>query len=674
MLPPPLMKIVCSIVCAVSALAFAGSLSAQEADRTFDTPDVTIEWQFGLAGKIYGSDREDIRQGFANHVSFLITNHRDSVLEGVIDVGIRLQQMKMAKPAHEPVDIGPGSTKRFSFYLETSNDGGRPWGGWNTPSFAAQGGEVEVSLNEASSGRLLWRRSEGYAVEEMMYASPLRCLVIGKSNRVPMYRVALPSPGNQQGPIGLGDRSIEFKEIAPWQSPDHFPCLAPFNAVVLSPDIEPDALTVAQQRALAEYVVNSGILVLPTETVDSWRESIFTDTRRLPFALKETTTTDLFLYGNGKVFALKMPAVGNPDAASERQLYDLIDTHPHPPLALTENPERWSSDLGINATKSAMTVAGFLGLYGVISIACLYFFRRIRRPALIRAVIVMIALFSVGSVGMGLYLRVIPGDVEWSTLTEACVGGGAIQHGKFHFISAGNRNQTFEVTPAETLLQPSRPLPYWYGYDNTQQAWRRETLQLDGSEAYGSANIPILPWGHAHWKSRLYIGDIQPIQVTVQLPDRRQDEAKVTVTNPNTFSISAASITIQRSSDSASLNIGKKDRGTFVVAPLGSIPPMKTITVEVMLSTNSGSPYAQPLPGQIFGYLSGNLSESPGIGITPGKGFDESNIYQGDFRHSFQQRLDTTGLPTDQELVDFLNTSTNIPPTPANPGGFILLQ
>ncbi|MEZ5330167.1 MAG: hypothetical protein R3F19_34405 [Verrucomicrobiales bacterium] len=23
----------------------------------------TIEWQFGLAGKIYGSDREDIRQG-----------------------------------------------------------------------------------------------------------------------------------------------------------------------------------------------------------------------------------------------------------------------------------------------------------------------------------------------------------------------------------------------------------------------------------------------------------------------------------------------------------------------------------------------------------------------------------------------------------------------------------
>ncbi|MEZ5330170.1 MAG: hypothetical protein R3F19_34420 [Verrucomicrobiales bacterium] len=52
---------------------------------------------------------------------------------------------------------------------------------------------------------------------------------------------------------------------------------------------------------------------------------------------------------------------------------------------------------------------------------------------------------------------------------------------------------------------------------------------------------------------------------------------------------------------------------------------MKTITVEVMPGTNSGSPYAQPLPGQIFGYLSGNLSESPGIGITPGKGFDESN-------------------------------------------------
>ncbi|MEZ5330168.1 MAG: hypothetical protein R3F19_34410 [Verrucomicrobiales bacterium] len=58
------------------------------------------------------------------------------------------------------------------------------------------------------------------------------------------------------------------------------------------PDIEPDALTVAQQRALAECVVNSGILVLPTETVDSWRESIFTDAGGYPSS--KTTTTDLF--------------------------------------------------------------------------------------------------------------------------------------------------------------------------------------------------------------------------------------------------------------------------------------------------------------------------------------------------------------------------------------------
>ncbi|MEZ5330169.1 MAG: hypothetical protein R3F19_34415 [Verrucomicrobiales bacterium] len=82
------------------------------------------------------------------------------------------------------------------------------------------------------------------------------------------------------------------------------------------------------------------------------------------------------------------------------------------------------------------------------------FFRRMRRPALIRAVIVMIALFSVGSVGMGLYLRVIPGDVSGQHIRRSLRRRGRDSTLETFSFSAGNRNQTFEVTPAETLLSP----------------------------------------------------------------------------------------------------------------------------------------------------------------------------------------------------------------------------
>ncbi|MDA0810781.1 MAG: hypothetical protein O3C21_00090, partial [Verrucomicrobia bacterium] len=395
MLPQSLINLV---YLAVFAVIFAVPLSAQEPDLpTFDSPDVTIEWQFGLAGRIYGSDREDLRRDFANHVSFLITNHRDTIMEGVIDVGILSEHTPITNLTHESVAIGPGSTKRFSFSLSDSPF----WGSWNSPSFTAQpGAGVKASFKEAQSNRLLWQRSELYVVEEMRYASQLRCLVIGNPRRVPVHSPPLlprlPQGSQQGNALALGERSLEFQQISPWQAPDSFPCLAPFNAVVLSPDIEPDAFTAAQQRALAEYVVNSGVLVLPTETADGWREAIFSNNKRLPFSLKETADGDLFLYGNGKVSTLRMPAVGTQDAVSARQLYDLIDRHLEPPLAMKLDRQFRSSQLGTHATESAMIVAGFLGLYGVISVGALYFFRRMRRLALIRAVIVMIALFSTG--------------------------------------------------------------------------------------------------------------------------------------------------------------------------------------------------------------------------------------------------------------------------------------
>ncbi|MGK0190396.1 MAG: hypothetical protein ACI9R3_006222 [Verrucomicrobiales bacterium] len=481
------MKILGIIPICLCTLIIAVSAKAQESDlRRFDTPYVTIEWQFGLAGKIFGSDRYDLMQDFTNPVSFLITNHRNSLLEGELVVGLHLRpKLVVALPlrpgmvqrtekqiqlSKATIAVGPGSTKRIS--LPTSDQTQRHR---NSPSFIT--GEAEASFTESASGRLLWRRSKAYVVDEMARGK-LRCLIIGDPTRIPTFN-ASPFQGNwgSQSLPSPRERQVDYLRIDPWQAPDSFPNLAAINAVVLSPELNANALTLAQHRALAEYVANSGIVVLPVESADGWREKIFTESKRLPFSLAETENDNLFLYGNGKVLALEMPVTNGLGPSEEgQQMYDLMDLHPEPPLAIKLKEQYWTGDLGPNAAKSAMMVAGIFGIYTIVSLCCLYLFRRMRRAALIRALIVMIALFSTGAVGTGVYVGAIPGDVEWISLTEVCQGGGAIQHGRFHFNSAGSRNQEFAVEPAETLLQQNSHAIERHNYYDDSEILERGTF------------------------------------------------------------------------------------------------------------------------------------------------------------------------------------------------------
>ena len=118
-----------------------------------------------------------------------------------------------------------------------------------------------------------------------------------------------------------------------------------------------------------------------------------------------------------------------------------------------------------------------------------------------------------------------------------------------------------------------------------------------------------------------------------------------------------------------------------MVAQLGSIPPKQTITVDDLLSTDRRLPSSiaqptEPLAGQIAGYIVGHLPDGLGVNITPGKGFEDSDLSYSDTRHAFFQRLDPSGLPTSKELTDFMNSGSGIDPNipAAGPAGGFMIQ
>lgn len=643
---------------AAIALWMCSQLCAQDFDeRSFDSPELTIEWQFGLGGKIFGSGNSDISPNFSNQASFKITNHSNALINGYLAINLIPQgQDKQLEPNHRalsqtPVDIGPGTTKRFSFYLNQDRESA-----WNASWFYIRDiPGVEATFTDAATDTLLWRRADEYVVEEMSNTNLLRCLMIGSTKQAPTVNIA---PGNTEI-LAPRQRPLDYTAIDPWQAADSFPIYAPMDAIVLSPEIDQQSLTLSQKRALAEYVVNHGILAIPSETADAWIEQLFANQQQPPFTLKQTADADLFLYGHGKVIILKMPQPGTSDTSSAWKLYDLIDQRLAAPLPWNADEAYWSNDLGANSTESAIYAAGFLSFYTLFGLVSLYLFRKSGRRKLIRCMLALVAVFSAGSVSLGVYLKSLPGDVEWGSHTEVCASGGAVQYGQFHLISAGGNNQNLQVTPPSTLLQPVVDQQYHYG----DYYMPRERLRLDGDEHYGKAEVPILPWGHARWSGRAYVEAIQPLNVSLSLPTKDTREAHVTVTNPNSFPIFHSYILIQRQPLPRQRTKGAQRPISHFRVSLGSIPPMQTIVVQQDIRANRSyySGGYRPLKGHLFVYLNGTMTESPSIQITPGKGFDLGQIPSHDrdprSQHSFFQILDPADFPTDKELVDTITAA-----------------
>ncbi|MGK0189625.1 MAG: hypothetical protein ACI9R3_005442 [Verrucomicrobiales bacterium] len=186
---------------------------------------------------------------------------------------------------------------------------------------------------------------------------------------------------------------------------------------------------------------------------------------------------------------------------------------------------------------------------------------------------------------------------------------------------------------------------------------------------HGKTTVPILPWGHAFWNGRLYIGGIKSLEISLQFTRKLHRQVEVTVTNPNTFFVTDARLNLHRVSSNAS----GANQSLFMQASLGLVPPLKTVTIKtVMIKNGNFSPRGfrptDPLRGQIHAYLVGMLSQSPGIVITPGGGFKHDNSYL-ESRHSFLQRVNVSPIPMEKEIIDhFFPKDTPFVPPATQPG------
>jgi hypothetical protein len=655
----------------VFAVAWSSVVVGQEEPRPeqdpslvpIETPGTAVEWQFGLGGTVFSPARSDGRMaassGGANHTAFRITNDRETVLSGILEIEIMTQHRKV-KVLREKVEIGPGSTKRLSFALTDEvllfqHD---------APRFAA--GRLLVE-NPDGPPTVLWQfgdefqfhyeRSVSWVSYQGVEALPV--LVVGDASIDPA--VTFNNGSIQQLRPRLGDRPLQIIRADPWAMPDWYPCLATVRGVVLSDNLDGNQFTRAQERAIAGYVASGGVLIVGP-AVEGWPDRLF---RHGPLPLVPVPGEASRWYcGTGVVEKVKLSGlVANlPDDAEQQQIQKRIDAHPEYPMMNRLSRRSYSGELGVNGWKTVTVLAGFLTLYALISGPALLMFRRLRHKVVIRIVLCVIAAFSGLSVMLGLFVRAASGDYEWVTLTEIGTGGGAIQHGQYHLISAGSRKQLFKLSDPDALLVPAMtPMHGYYDFDEATG----ERLVLTGREARGEMSVPIAPWGHAFLKSRSYLADVQPIDISVTVKSDAPNGKMldVAVTNLNSFYVSNAMLVfywgaeLPISNPRMNENIGVRQ---FSIGPLspGRKRSLEPLHFNRMLpssaqrrfrtgawNVNIPSP-APPLVGRFTVYLFGELVSSPGVRVSAESGFEQSGE-----AHYFMQRLAPGQYPAYEELV-----------------------
>ncbi len=325
----------------------------------------------------------------------------------------------------------------------------------------------------------------------------------------------------------MASRTMESIGLTPVELPDSDAPLHGFYAVILTSTVPHRAITDLQLRALANYVIAGGMVLLPARN-EALRRKLLS---RLPLPPtrppQAAPPLTLQPAGNGLLAWYDNPLFGNRTEAEtgRRAIRRQIETRPQPGFPKFLAPGRW--DRGgptPQATRNIFLLLAGFALFTICIGPVSLLFWKARKRTIILYVVTTVTFFSLLTAALAIYSRTSAGAARWLTVTELTPDGG-VQRGYVTAVSSGGRKHRLEIAgnrPEAWLLNVrDHHAGRHYGLNSFRQT---TNIGLDiaappNREHHPAFNlpVPITPWGARTVLARDYAPANGTVEIRVEL-------------------------------------------------------------------------------------------------------------------------------------------------------------
>lgn len=301
-------------------------------------------------------------------------------------------------------------------------------------------------------------------------------------------------------------RKLDCYVTEAWGLPVSAVPLIAFRALLFSGGGEAYELTQTQLKALSDYLLWGGCLVLTQENTALW-ESIRMNLPQEAVLVSPGPSDNDFVelpVGMGKLVLVNENLFHRSPRTEQllEKLAEFFQQQREPSFPSYISPSNEAGrDLSPNATASFFLIAGMFLFYALLTGPVIWLFlRNAQRNTLKWYVLVTVGIFCLISLLLGSGMPCHKGDLEWLTVTELTSQGG-IQWGLLTLISAGGRNHILELEGHRTsqwlLPNNTRAIQrYPYSYGSPLEYSSNLNFDPVGKGSLGQKQqIPIAPWG-----------------------------------------------------------------------------------------------------------------------------------------------------------------------------------
>jgi hypothetical protein len=418
-------------------------------------------------------------------VSFLLTNHSTQTIEGEL-ILTEPHQKKTVRLGE--VFIGPNSVKRFSSIQALS--------GWD-----------EFIVRYEGNDQTFWRRTVSLTTGKD-FSEDLSYLLFvddgGRMLQMPTGQASMAAVTARYTPENGQGRPVQAVAVRSWQVPQHPGPLTVAQAMLIAESADVGMLNEAQWQAVARWICLGGTLMLhdKDETVLAHLKSIS------PLVIQPAVPLRGMMVhrcGSGSIRTYSAPLFAASDQSSVQSIVETAARLPrHNAMTLLESLDfnTWNER---NSQKTRMLVLIVFACYALLSGLGSILLFRCHRKTLATYVSAVVAVACIAAVGLGSVLKNSPGDLRWTSVTQAGAGG-VMQLGRIAVQSSGGRNTKAGILGRHADLQLVRDSDafmyrhYYNSYSHEPQlpgypafTWQGSLLE-DTADAF-QVGVPITPWG-----------------------------------------------------------------------------------------------------------------------------------------------------------------------------------